>query len=132
MSVVFRFAPGAAPADIVAREIEGDPVEMANLPETRTGVPGVISVCTRQGRDGPRVQWHPRCGVADEPFLTVTLEDPPRILNHGVASRDASGAVAAAEWAAPNRDALPHFRNEGTSWMYGEVSAFIDGLRKLP
>lgn len=132
MNIAFHYAPGASPAEVLAWEMEDDPVEMANLPEQETGVPGIIYVSTRQGRHGPRVKWYPRRGGADQPFLTVTLEDPPRIHNHGVPPRDASGAVAAAEWAALNREALLWFWAEGTSLMLDELNAFLRELRKLP
>jgi hypothetical protein len=105
---------------------------MANLTEADTGVPGIMYVSTRQGRHGPRVKWYPRRGGADEQFLTVTLEEPPRILNHGLSPREASGAAAAAEWASLNCAVLLRFWNEGTPWTFREVNTFIDGLRNLP
>jgi hypothetical protein len=129
---VLLYAPGASADAIVLAEQEDDPVEMANLTEARTGVPGTIYVSTRQGRHGPRIKWYPRRPGAEEAFLTVTLEDPPRLINHGVAPREASGVVAAAEWAALNRDALRRFWEEGTSLSYEELGAFLDGLTKLP
>lgn len=132
MNVAFQYAPGAAFDEVVAWELEDDPVEMANLTERETGVAGVIYVSTRQGRHGPRVKWYPRRGGSDQPFLTITLEDPPRVLNHGVAPREASGAVAAAEWVELNRAALLGFWAEGTSLNYDELGVFLRGLVRLP
>lgn len=132
MNIAFQYAPGAAFDEVVAWELEDDPVEMANLTERDTGVPGVIYVSTRQGRHGPRVKWYPRRGGFDQPFLTITLEEPPRVLNHGVAPREASGAVAAAAWVERNRAALLGFWAEGTSLAFDELEAFLRGLEKLP
>ncbi|MCU0945964.1 MAG: hypothetical protein MUF65_11425 [Rubritepida sp.] len=132
MNRVLHYAPGAAAEAIVLQEQEDDPVEMANLTEADTGVPGIIHVSTRQGRHGPRIKWYPRRGGAGEAFLTVTLEDPPRIINHGVPPRDASGVVVAAEWASANRGALLRFWDEGTSLTFQEVGDFLRGLAKLP
>ncbi len=117
---------------MVDLELEDDPVEVTNLTEEDSGVPGVVYLSTRQGRHGRRVPWYPPRGGARGPLLTITLEDPPRILNHGVPPRDASGVVAAAEWAAQNREAPPKPWFEGTSLNRREMDAFLDGLRTLP
>ncbi|MBX9748040.1 MAG: hypothetical protein K5Q68_00350 [Roseococcus sp.] len=132
MNLVVQYAPGAAAQDVLREEMLDDPVEMANLTEDETGVPGIIYVSTRQGRHGPRIKWYPRRGGSGEAFLTVTLENPPRILNHGVPPREASSAVAAAEWAEMNRSALLRFWEEGTSLTFQEVGTFLRGLTKLP
>ncbi|MEI6158753.1 MAG: hypothetical protein WCP77_02870 [Roseococcus sp.] len=132
MNLVVQYAPGVSAEDLALDEMQDDPVETANLTEEDTGVPGIISVATRQGRHGPRIKWYPRRGGLGEAFLTVTLENPPRILNHGVPPREASSAVAAAEWAEMNRAALLRFWEEGASLTFHEVGAFLRGLAKLP
>lgn len=131
MDLVIQYLPGEAFADVVEWELDDDPVEMTNLNEQRTGVPGVIFISTRQGRHGPRIKWYPGKAGSDQPFLTITLENPPRMLNHGVAPRSATGVVAAAEWAVLNRQALLDFWSGGTSLMFEEFEAFIGSLKKL-
>ena len=64
-------------ADELADE---DLVEMANLPEEDTGIPGTIFVSTRMGRHGPRVKYFDgRAGEA-QPSCSVTIADPPRVV----------------------------------------------------
>ena len=97
MNLIVQYAPGAAARDVLAQEMGDDPVEMANLTEQDTPALGIVHVSTRQGRHGPRVKWYPRRGGSDEAFLTITLEDPPPIINHGMPAREASAVMAAAE-----------------------------------
>jgi hypothetical protein len=131
VNLVIQYLPGEAFADVTEWELEDDPVEMANLTEDETGVSGIVYVSTRQGRHGPRIKWYPQPAGADQAFLTITLEVPPRMLNHGVAPRAASGAVAAAEWAKVNRAALLRLWSEGTAFTRTELNGFLDGLQKL-
>lgn len=108
-------------------------VEMVNLPRADTGVDGIIYVSSMQGPHGPRVKWYPQRPGRDAPCLTVTLEDPPRVINHGLAARDLrEGQAAVARWATLNRDALLRFWFDGASWTVDEVFAFAKGLAKLP
>jgi hypothetical protein len=131
MNVALIHAPGRPAAEIVVEEREDDPVEMVNLREKDTGVPGTVYVSTLQGRHGPRIKWYPGLAGAAEAFLTITLEQPQRILNHGVPAREATGALAAAEWAERNREALLHFWSNGTSFDIDELNAFLHGLHRL-
>ena len=116
-------------ADELADE---DLVEMANLPEEDTGIPGTIFVSTRMGRHGPRVKYFDgRAGEA-QPSCSVTIADPPRVVanslpDHVVRQR----APLVCAWVALNRDALLQFWNEGASWTRAEVPRFLDGLKRL-
>ena len=42
------------------RELEQDdePIEIANLPPSQTGIDGVVFVSTRMGPQGPRVKYY--------------------------------------------------------------------------
>lgn len=132
MNVVATYTPGEPYQDVIAWEMDDDPVDMTNLTEEETNVPGLIYVSTRQGRHGPRVKWFPRRARSDQPFLTVTFEQPPRLINHGVAPREANGALAAVAWVELNREALLQFWNEGVYWTRSELEAFLNGLKRLP
>lgn len=131
LGLAFSFAPGRSAAEVEAEELHDDPVEMTNLRERHTGVPGVISISTRQGQHGPRIKWFPQRACGGDPFLTITLDQPPRLLNHGVSPRDATGAVAAAQWAEINRDALLHFWSNGTVLDIDEIADFTRRLKRL-
>jgi hypothetical protein len=54
MTAVTNVPADAPPADELANE---DLVEMANLPQEDTGIPGTILVSTRMGGHGPRVKY---------------------------------------------------------------------------
>jgi hypothetical protein len=122
--------PGDAQlADELAYE---DLVEMANLPEEDTDVPGTVFISTRMGRHGPRVKYFDgRAGEA-QPSLSVSIAHPPRVMasslpNHVVSQR----GPLVEEWVALNRDALLQFWNEGTSWTRAEVARFLEGLKRV-
>jgi hypothetical protein len=107
--------------------------EIVNLARKHTGVTGTIFISTALGQHGPGVKWFPGQPSREAPCLTVTLEEPPRVLNHGLPDRVA--AIASAEvtaWVHANRAALLRFWNEGLSWDRDEVDAFLDGLQRLP
>ena len=128
MTAVTNVPADAPLADELADE---DLVEMANLPEEDTGIPGTIFVSTRMGRHGPRVKYFDgRAGEA-QPSCSVTIADPPRVVanslpDHVVRQR----APLVSAWVALNRDALLEFWNEGASWTRAEVSRFLDGLKR--
>jgi hypothetical protein len=69
-----------ADAPLADELVDEDLVEMANLPEEDTGIPGTIFVSTRMGRHGPRVKYFDgRAGEA-QPSYSVTIADPPRVV----------------------------------------------------
>jgi len=107
--------------------------EMVNLATRRTGLAGTIHISTRRASHGPRIKWFPGRPTADAPCLIVTLDTPPRAINHGLPDRVArEGEAVAMVWAERNREALLRFWTDGLSWDSDEVQAFIDGLAKLP
>lgn len=118
---------------VVDPEPDDELVEMANLPRSDTGVDGTIDISTMQGSHGPRVKWYPSRPGRDVPCLTVTLEEPPRPINHGLHMRQVQQIEASlCRWVALNRNALLDFWSNGVSWTIDEVHAFTKGLAKLP
>lgn len=114
-------------------DYDDHPFDMANLRSKDTGVPGTVYVSTREGQHAPRVKWYPGRPAPDAPFVTVTLERPPRPINHGVRPWEAQdGVVSTVAWVEQNREALLRFWHEGAYWDRDEVNAFFDSLRKLP
>lgn len=119
--------PWPLPADY-----DDHPFGMANLREKDTGVPGVVYVSTQEGQHAPRVTWYPGRPAEHAPLVTVTLEQPPHPINHGVAPREArAGVEATAAWVGLNREALLRFWRGGAYWDRNEVNAFFGGLQKL-
>ena len=131
MTAVTNIPADAPLADELADE---DLVEMANLPEEDTGIPGTIFVSTRTGGHEPRVKYFDgRAGEA-QPSCSVTIADPPRVVvvansmpDHVVRQR----APLVCAWVTLNRDALLEFWNEGASWTRAEISRFLEELKRL-
>lgn len=116
-----------------AADAAEDMFDVVNLPRQDTGIAGVVFVSTEQGAHGPRVKWYPGRPGHVVPCLTVTLEAPPRIINHGLPEQDARAAGReVAEWVSLNRQALLRFWRDGLSWTRDEVDAFVATLVKLP
>ena len=108
-------------------------VEIVNLSRKRTGIDGTIFISTWMAAHGPRIKWWPGRPERDGPCLVVTLENPSRAINMGLPLRIArAGEADALAWAALNREALLRFWEDGVTWMEEEVTAFLDGLAKLP
>ena len=129
MTAVTDVPADAPPADELADE---DLVEMANLPEEDTGIPGTIFVSTRTGGHEPRVKYFDgRAGEA-QPSCSVTIADPPQVVANGLPDDVVRQRVLlVSAWVALNRDALLEFWNEGASWTRAEASRFLDGLKRL-
>lgn len=111
---------------------QDDLFEMANLPESDTGIEGIVFISTAMAAHGPRVKWYPDRPRRDAPCLVVTIAESPELRNFGVAppvARIAGPLVA--RWVVLNREALLRFWHEGTAWTRQEVAAHLDGLRKL-
>lgn len=120
-------------ATAAVTDLDDETFEMANLPRSDTGVDGTIYISTQQAAHGPRVKWYPERPARDAPCLTVTLEDPPRAINHGLPLREVRrGEAQVRRWIALNRSALLDFWFQGVSWTIDEVHAFTKGLAKLP
>jgi hypothetical protein len=109
-----------------------DPIEMANLPPSQTGIDGVVFVSTRMGPHGPRVKYYERPGRG-RPSFSMSIADDPQIVANSLPQRvavDVGSKVRA--WVLLNKDALLDFWNHGDAWMQPQVEAFLHGLKKLP
>lgn len=107
--------------------------EMSNLDTQDTNVPGTIFVSTALGSHGPQVKWYPGRAGRTLPCLIVSVEADPKVRDDFVptpASRAVAPLVGA--WVRLNHAALLDFWMNGASWNRREVSAFLDGLHKLP
>ncbi|WP_027173060.1 hypothetical protein [Methylobacterium sp. 10] len=108
-------------------------IEMANLDEQDTNVPGTIFVSTALGSNGPRVKWYPDRAGRDLPCLIVSIGADPKVRDDFLpkgASRLARPRVIA--WVRLNHVALLRFWTDGASWNRREVTAFLDGLVPMP
>ncbi len=125
----FREEQARLEMDDLADEI----AEMVNLPRDDTGVGGTIYISTAQGPHGPRIKWYPGRPSRDAASVTVTLEEDPRAINHGVQVAQWRAAEAPVrQWLALNRVELLRFWADGVSWTRQEVADFLDALKKLP
>ena len=108
-------------------------IEMSNLDEQDTHVPGTIFVSTALGAHGPRVKWYPDRAGRTLPCLIVSIGPSPRVRDDflpPIVSRAAAPKVIA--WVRLNHVALLNFWTNGASWNRREVTAFLDGLLPLP
>jgi hypothetical protein len=121
-----------ADAPLADELVDEDLVEMANLQEEDTGIPGTIFVSTRMGGHGPHVKYFDgRAGEA-QPSCSVTIADSPRVVANSLPDHVVSRrAPLVSAWVALNRDALLEFWNEGASWTRAEVTRFLDELKRL-
>ena len=107
-------------------------VEMPNLSSARTGVDGVMFISTQMGGHGPSVKYFVRPGRS-QPSFSVSIEDNPKVVANSlpqpVASRMAPTMI---EWVKLNRTALLDFWHHGDTWLDEQVTAFKEGLQKLP
>lgn len=110
-----------------------DVVEMANLGEQDTGVPGVIMISTIMGRHGPRVKYFVKPGRR-QPSFSVAIASEPRVVacsdefDERVFSTIAPRVIA---WVERNHAALNRFWWQGNDLMNEEVQAFIRTLEKV-
>jgi hypothetical protein len=119
-------------APITQVVFDDDMYDVTNISTRRTGLDGVVYASTAQGQHGPRIKWYPGRPGRDAACLVVTLEDPPRAINQGLAPRDAREAERqVVAWAALNRTALLSYWNDGLGWSEEEHDAFLGSLQKL-
>src|SRR6202162_5199572 len=82
-------------------------IEMANLPESDTGIPGWIYVSSRQGTHAPRVNYYVNRPARRPPCLSVVISDEAPIFNHplpvGVAQEI---GLPVQQWVRHNKEAL--------------------------
>jgi hypothetical protein len=105
-------------------------IEMANLDERDTNVPGTIFVSTALGAHGPRVKWYPDRAGRALPCLIVSIGPDPQPRDDflpPVVSRAALPRVT--EWVRLNHVALLDFWINGASWNRREVADFLDALK---
>lgn len=108
-------------------------LEMANLGEVDTHVPGTIFVSTALGAHGPRVKWYPKTPGRALPCLIMSISAEPEVRDDFLPAR-VSGPVLPLlrEWIKLNHADLKTFWNEGESWDRHRVASFLDSLRPLP
>ena len=110
---------------------EDDVVEMTNLQEKDTGIPGVIFISTAMGPHGPRVKYFLKAG-RHQPSFSVSIADEPAVVASSLAERDLNcAAPAVIQWVRLNREALLRFWQEGDTMPLDELHAFAKGLKKL-
>ena len=110
---------------------QDDVVEMTNLQEDDTGIPGVIFISTAMGSHGPRVKYFVKAGRS-QPSFSISIADAPRLLANSLPQRDLSRASPLViEWVRQNREALLRFWEEGDSYSIREVVALVQSLRKI-
>jgi hypothetical protein len=110
-----------------------DVVEMANLGEKDTGVPGVILISTVMGQHGPRVKYFVKPG-RHQPSYSVAIASEPRVVARSAEFDEKTFARTAPlvlEWVALNHAALNRFWWSGNDLMHDEVQAFIASLTKV-
>ena len=131
----FRFLAGTPqiPADLplaedLARE---DVVEIANLTEAQTGVPGTIFISTAMGAHGPRVKYFVRPGRT-QPSFSVSIADAPAVVANSLPARTVRQlSPQVVTWVSRNKDALLDFWDHGDAWTQPDVNDFIQKLRRV-
>lgn len=107
-------------------------IEMANLTERDTNVPGTIFISTALGSHGPRVKWYPGRPGRDLPCLVLSIATDLVVRDDFLPGHvSASVLPSLKDWVGTNSADLLRFWNEGETWDRHEVSAFLDGLRPL-
>lgn len=110
---------------------EDDVVEMTNLREQDTGIPGTLFVSTVMGPHGPRVKYFIKTG-RDQQSFSVSVTKSPRVLANSLPIRDLNrSAPAVIEWVRMNHDELLRFWKEGRDWDVRELGEWVSGLRRL-
>lgn len=108
-----------------------DIFDMANLVESQTGVPGIITITTVMGQHGPRVKYFLKAG-RHRPSFSVAVASTPRVVANSLDDRDLKRmASAVIAWVALNHEALAAFWWDGADWEAPYVHTFIEKLRKV-
>ena len=108
-----------------------DILEMTNLQEEDTGIPGVIFVSTAMGSHGPRVKYFLKAG-RNQPSLSVSISAEPTVLASSLSQRDTRKvSPLVLEWVKLNHEALLTFWEEGETWSVRDVVAFVESLKKV-
>jgi hypothetical protein len=106
--------------------------EMTNLPADRTGIRGILFLSTSVGFRGPRVKYFVMTGKG-QPSFSVSIANEPKVLASSLPERVVSEmAPQVIAWVALNREELLAFWNDGETWTFDELQAFIERLGKIP
>ena len=110
---------------------DDDVVEMTNLQEEDTGVPGIIFISTAMGSHGPRVKYFVKTGRG-QPSFSVSISATPGVLASSLPQREVSRAAPIViEWVKLNSVALLRFWNEGETFSVREMVEFVAALQKI-
>ena len=108
-------------------------VDMANLDQTDTGVPGTIFVSTAIGSHGPRIKWYPGAPGRKLPCLILSIGPKPVVRDSFLPDRVSRSVLPLLEaWVGLNHQDLLRFWNEGETWNRREVAALLDRLKPIP
>jgi len=120
------------PDDTLADELATEElVEMANLTDAQTGVPGTIFISTAMGSHRPRIKYYEQPGRT-QPSFSVTISDSPTVVANSLPARVLRQMSAQViRWVVLNKDALLDFWNNGDSWTDPQVTAFKRALKRL-
>jgi len=120
------------PDDTLADELATEElVEMANLTDAQTGVPGTIFISTAMGSHRPRIKYYEQPGRT-QPSFSVTISDSPTVVANSLPARVLRQMSAQViRWVMLNKDALLDFWNNGDSWTDPQVTAFKRALKRL-
>lgn len=107
------------------------PFETTNLPPDRTGIRGVLFISTSVGFHGPRVKYFVKTGKG-QPSFSISITPEPKVLASSLPDRVVSEmAPQVIAWVTLNQEELLRFWNEGDTWMFDDVEAFIGRLKKV-
>ena len=108
-----------------------DIVEMTNLQEKHTGIPGVLFISSALGPHGPRVKYFTKAG-RDQRSFSVSIAESPAVVANSLPSRELNRAAPdVVRWVKLNREALLRFWNEGETFSVDELVAFVESLQKV-
>jgi hypothetical protein len=130
-----QFRTQQSPEPMIGEELaafgDDDIVEMTNLQEPHTGIPGVIFISTVMGSHDPRVKYFIEAG-RDQPSFSVSISNKPKLLASSLPERELNRhAPAVIEWVRLNSEALLKFWFEGETMSVDELVAFTKTLKKL-
>ncbi|MCP5498226.1 MAG: hypothetical protein H7A23_27030 [Leptospiraceae bacterium] len=102
--------------------------EMANLPESKTGVKGVIYISTKQGSHGPRIKYFEKPG-SKQSSISISISDDPKVLT-GDLEVDTKTLSAIFEFVKNNQEVLLNFWYKGDEMMDDEVQEMKNNFIK--
>ena len=107
-------------------------IEMTNLREDQTGIPGVIYISIKNASHGPRVKYYQKPNYYTAPNFTVTIEDSPKILNNSLPLKVVSSVGhLVIEWVKLNQQPLTDYWYQGHDWTSKQRNEFETNLKKI-